>query len=77
MCLRFLAATGVRTTSYSPTRPYDFAARLGAPLSERLPAVLSEGARIVTESDKRKPLELALPLLTERVYGDTRIAIHG
>jgi 16S rRNA (guanine966-N2)-methyltransferase len=57
--------------------PYDFAARLGAPLSERLPAVLSEGARIVTESDKRKPLDLTLPLLTERVYGDTRMAIHG
>jgi 16S rRNA (guanine966-N2)-methyltransferase len=57
--------------------PYDAAVRLAKPLSERLPAVLSEGARIVTESDKRMPLELTLPLVTERVYGDTRIAIHG
>lgn len=57
--------------------PYDLAPRLGTQLSERLPAVLSEGARIVTESDKRKPLELTLPLLTERLYGDTRIALHG
>jgi 16S rRNA (guanine966-N2)-methyltransferase len=56
--------------------PYDSAVRLAEPLSERLPAVLTEGARIVTESDKRAPLELTLPLELERVYGDTRIAIH-
>jgi 16S rRNA (guanine966-N2)-methyltransferase len=57
--------------------PYDFASRLAGPLAERLPALTAEGARIVTESDRRKPLELPLPLLTERTYGDTRIAIHG
>jgi len=56
--------------------PYDAAVRLAEPLSERLPAVLGEGARIVTESDKRAPLKLSLPLERERVYGDTRIAIH-
>jgi 16S rRNA (guanine966-N2)-methyltransferase len=57
--------------------PYDSAPRLGETLSQRLPAILSEGARTVTESDKRKPLELTLPLIQERTYGDTRIAIHG
>ena len=56
--------------------PYDSAVRLVQPLAERLPAVLSESARIVTESDKRTPLELPFPLLRERVYGDTRIAVH-
>jgi 16S rRNA (guanine966-N2)-methyltransferase len=56
--------------------PYDSAVRVAGPLSERLPAVLTEGARIVTESDKRAPLELALPLELERLYGDTRIAVH-
>jgi hypothetical protein len=30
----------------------------------------------VTESDKRNPLELPFPLIVERSYGDTRIAIH-
>jgi hypothetical protein len=30
----------------------------------------------VTESDKRTPLELPLPLVRERTYGDTRIAVH-
>ena len=49
---------------------------MAGPLSERLPAVLTQEARIVTESDKRAPLELALPLELERLYGDTRIAIH-
>ena len=56
--------------------PYDSAVRVAGPLSERLPAVLTQEARIVTESDKRAPLELALPLEVERVYGDTRVAIH-
>jgi 16S rRNA (guanine966-N2)-methyltransferase len=56
--------------------PYDSASRLAPPLSELLPPVLSEDARIVTESDKRTPLELAFPLLRERTYGDTRIAVH-
>jgi 16S rRNA (guanine966-N2)-methyltransferase len=56
--------------------PYSSASELAVPLSERLPAVLTKDARIVSESDKRNPLELGLPLLDERVYGDTRIAIH-
>ena len=56
--------------------PYSSAARLAERLSELLPAVLAEGARIVTEQDKRNPLELELPLEFERDYGDTRIRIH-
>jgi 16S rRNA (guanine966-N2)-methyltransferase len=57
--------------------PYDSVPRIAGPLAERLPALLAEGARIVTESDKRSPLELPFSMLTERIYGDTRIAIHG
>ncbi len=56
--------------------PYDSAAALGATLSELLPPVLGPEALIVTESDKRNPLTLDLPLADERTYGDTRIAIH-
>lgn len=56
--------------------PYDAAVRVGPPLTERLPAVLEPDAVIVTESNKRAPLELPYPLLTERTYGDTRVAIH-
>jgi 16S rRNA (guanine966-N2)-methyltransferase len=57
--------------------PYDSVPRIAGPLAERLPALLANGARIVTESDKRMPLELPFTLLAERTYGDTRIAIHG
>jgi 16S rRNA (guanine966-N2)-methyltransferase len=56
--------------------PYDSALRVAAGLAERLPPVLSPGAVIVTESNKRAPLELPFPLLRERSYGDTRIAVH-
>ena len=75
--LRFLAADEGTYDLVLIDPPYDSAARLAGPLAERLPAVLGEGARVVTESDKRQPLDLPLPLLRERVYGDTRIAVHG
>ena len=56
--------------------PYSSAPRLGGPLTELLPGILRPHATIVTESDKREPLVLDLPLDDERVYGDTRIAFH-
>ena len=56
--------------------PYSSAPRLGEQLTQLLPAVLATDAAIVTESDKRAPLELELPLEFERDYGDTRIKIH-
>jgi 16S rRNA (guanine966-N2)-methyltransferase len=56
--------------------PYAMAAALTGALSRGLPDVLSAGARVVSESDRRAPLELALPLLRERRYGDTMIRIH-
>src|SRR5207244_2816624 len=74
--LRFLGSAPGRFDLVLVDPPYDSAVRLAGPLSKRLPAVLTDKARIVTESDKRAPLELSLPLERERVYGDTRIAIH-
>jgi 16S rRNA (guanine(966)-N(2))-methyltransferase RsmD len=56
--------------------PYAMAAALSAALSRELPDVLRAGARVVSESDRRVPLVLALPLATERRYGDTMIRIH-
>ena len=65
------------STSCSSTRRMIPLPACAGPLSAALPAVLTEDALIVTESSKRTPLELSLPLLRERTYGDTRIAIHG
>jgi 16S rRNA (guanine966-N2)-methyltransferase len=56
--------------------PYRRPVGFGHELSEALPAVLAAGARIVSESDRRDPLELAFPLADERRYGDTIIRIH-
>jgi 16S rRNA (guanine966-N2)-methyltransferase len=56
--------------------PYSSARQLGARLDELLPPLLKETSLTVTESDKRDPLMLAMPLIDERTYGDTRIAIH-
>ena len=75
--LRFLAAATDRFDLVFADPPYDSAPRLAGPLSAALPAVLDENALIVTESSRRTPLELTLPLARERTYGDTRIAIHG
>jgi 16S rRNA (guanine966-N2)-methyltransferase len=56
--------------------PYSSASRTAGRLSELLPAVLADTSLTVTESDKRSPLALTMPLVDERIYGDTRIAIH-
>jgi 16S rRNA (guanine966-N2)-methyltransferase len=57
--------------------PYRDAPALGAELGEALPPLLAPGARVVAESDRRAPLELPLPLLHDRRYGDTLIRIHS
>ncbi len=57
--------------------PYRLAGRLGRELSPLLAPVLTPGARVVSESDRRAPLDLGLPLRDERRYGDTVIRIHS
>jgi 16S rRNA (guanine966-N2)-methyltransferase len=57
--------------------PYTLADRLQAPLDKLVPDRLAQGGVLVVESAKRSPLRLALPLETERDYGDTHIAVYG
>ena len=56
--------------------PYDAAPRIAQQLVDLLPRVTGPQTLIVTESSKRNPLVIDLPLSDERTYGDTRIAIH-
>jgi 16S rRNA (guanine(966)-N(2))-methyltransferase RsmD len=75
----WLRAASARSEAYDLVfldPPYRRAAELGRELSEGLAAVLARGARVVSESDRRDPLELDLPLADERRYGDTVIRIH-
>jgi 16S rRNA (guanine966-N2)-methyltransferase len=74
--LQWLRQTDARFDLVFADPPYSSAPSLGDGLTELLPAVLSKNARIVTESDKRAPLDLGFPLEFERDYGDTRIRIH-
>src|SRR5215210_4681109 len=77
--LRFLRAATGQTRHYHLVLldpPYRLAERLGRELSEALPAVLAPAALVVSESDRRAPLPLDLPLRDERRYGDTLIRIH-
>jgi 16S rRNA (guanine966-N2)-methyltransferase len=57
--------------------PYRRAGELGAPLSAALAPVLAAGALVVTEADRRAPLELTMPAYDERRYGDTLIRFHA
>jgi 16S rRNA (guanine966-N2)-methyltransferase len=74
--LQWLEQSDARFDLVFADPPYSSAPSLGQRLTELLPAVLSKNARIVTESDKRAPLDLGFPLEFERDYGDTRIRIH-
>jgi 16S rRNA G966 N2-methylase RsmD len=74
--LRYLTAVEGRFELVFVDPPYSSAPRMGESLSRLLPAVLSKDAVIVTESDKRAPVQLELPLEFERDYGDTRIRMH-
>jgi 16S rRNA (guanine966-N2)-methyltransferase len=56
--------------------PYRLADRLAADLDPLIRRVLAAGARVMVESSPERPLELTLPLRTERAYGDTLVRIH-
>jgi 16S rRNA (guanine966-N2)-methyltransferase len=56
--------------------PYRSAPELGRDLSAAFGPLLAAGGRVVTESDRRAPLDLLLPVTHERRYGDTLIRIH-
>ena len=56
--------------------PYGLADRLGPQLEPLIAPRLSGEGRVIVESGARSPLELGLPLLVERRYGDTMIRVH-
>jgi len=57
--------------------PYTLADRVAADLVQLIPGALSGGGRAMTESSPQRPLDLDLPLLAERTYGDTMIRIYS
>jgi 16S rRNA (guanine966-N2)-methyltransferase len=58
--------------------PYRQAPEIGRTLAEPLTAVLARDGLVVSESDRRNPLDLpTLTLDDERRYGDTLIRLHA
>jgi 16S rRNA (guanine966-N2)-methyltransferase len=57
--------------------PYRLADRLAADLDPLIRGALAESGRAMIESSPDNPLQIELPLLTERTYGDTLIRVHG
>jgi len=56
--------------------PYGRAHDWGPELSLVLPSLLAPAARVVVESARRAPLQIAMEVEQERRYGDTSIRIH-
>jgi 16S rRNA (guanine966-N2)-methyltransferase len=57
--------------------PYRLADRVATDLDPLIRGVLAESGRAMIESSPDNPLQIDLPLLTERAYGDTLVRIHG
>jgi 16S rRNA (guanine966-N2)-methyltransferase len=57
--------------------PYRLADRLAPDLGPLIRGVLAESGRAMIESSPDNPLQMELPLLTERTYGDTHIRVYG
>lgn len=55
--------------------PYTIHRVIEPELSRWLPRVIAAGGRIIVESDSRKEVSLPMELITEKVYGDTRVRI--
>lgn len=75
--VRFLRRSDERFDLVTCDPPYRLADRVAAELVRLIPGALSGGGRAVIESSPKRPLDLELPLLTERNYGDTMIRIYG
>jgi 16S rRNA (guanine966-N2)-methyltransferase len=57
--------------------PYRLADRLAGDLDPLIHQVLASGGRAVVESDPKNPMQLTLPLSTERRYGDTMVSVYA
>jgi len=75
--LRFAAKKGERFDLIFIDPPYRMHRVIEPALARWIPAVLSPGGRVVVESDARSQIVLRGELLSDRLYGDTRIRIFS
>ena len=75
--LRFLRRAGGGFDLVFCDPPYKLADRLEADLDPLIPRRLADGGRVIVESAARRPLELSLPVLVDRRYGDILVRVYG
>ena len=73
--LRYLARTDESFDLVLCDPPYALAPKLGPELERLIPARLAEHGRLVVESPSREPVDLDLPQLAERRFGEALIRI--
>ena len=75
--LRFLRRPGPTFDLIFCDPPYRLADRLEGDLARLIPPRLAEGGRLILETSARRPLDLTLPLLDERRYGEVTVRFHA
>jgi 16S rRNA (guanine966-N2)-methyltransferase len=73
--LRYLARASERFDLILCDPPYALAGRIAPELQRLVPERLAEAGRLVVESPARDPVDLDLPLLAERRFGEALIRI--
>ncbi|MGA2470205.1 MAG: 16S rRNA (guanine(966)-N(2))-methyltransferase RsmD [Solirubrobacteraceae bacterium] len=74
-----LRSAAVRASEYDLVfldPPYARVSAFAGTLADALPGLLAPAARVISECDRREPLELGLPVILERRYADTLISIY-
>jgi 16S rRNA (guanine966-N2)-methyltransferase len=74
--LRYLRRTRRRFDLIFCDPPYRLADRLEGDLDQLIPKRLAPGGRLIVEGAARRPPTLSLPVVTERRYGDTHVAVY-
>ena len=75
--LEALGKRGARFDLVVVDPPWAEASEVGPQLAESLMPILAERATVVCESGVKDPMEVDLPLVREKRYGDTLIRVHG
>jgi 16S rRNA G966 N2-methylase RsmD len=75
LILKQAAKKGERYDLIFVDPPYRMHRVIEPELGRWLPKVIAAGGRIIVESDSREEVSLPFELITDKVYGDTRVRI--
>ena len=73
---RYLGRTEARFDLIFCDPPYRLADRLEGELAQLIPPRLADGGRLIVESSAHHPLDLGLPIATERRFGEAVLRVY-